>query len=172
MKDRHGNAIDMPAVLERHGKWRRGEDGGVRADLSGAILSAANLSGANLIGANLRGADLSGANLIGANLIGADLSGANLDSTDLSDAHSILTAGPCDGWMMYAVQHADGIRIHAGCRWYTVAEAVAHWHGRERKEHDAKMLAGVDALLSLARAHGWERCEPLFEQAAREGLGK
>ena len=136
------------------------------ANLSDAILRGANLSGANLSGAILRGADLSGADLIGAILSGADLSGANLDSTDLSDAHSILTAGPCDGWMMYAVQHDDGIRIHAGCRWFTVAEAVAHWHGQERKEHDAKMLAGVDALLALARAHGWEHCESLGERAS------
>jgi hypothetical protein len=69
---------------------------------------------------------------------------------------------------MYAVQHDDGPRIQAGCRWYTVGEALAHWHGRERKEHDAKMLAGVEALLSLGRAHGWEHCEALSERVAED----
>jgi uncharacterized protein YjbI with pentapeptide repeats len=99
-------ADQIPGILERHAKWLRGEDGGIRAnlscanligaDLSGANLIGADLSGANLIGAdlsraylscaNLIGADLSGANLIGADLIGADLSGADLSRANLSRA--------------------------------------------------------------------------------------
>jgi hypothetical protein len=94
-------ADQIPGILERHAKWLRGEDGGIRADLSRADLiradlSRANLIGADLSGANLIGADLSGANLIGAdlsraylscaNLIGADLSGANLIGADLIGA--------------------------------------------------------------------------------------
>ncbi len=62
----------LDAILTAHQKWLRGEDGGSRANLSGANLYRANLSGANLSGANLSGADLSGANLSGANLYGAD----------------------------------------------------------------------------------------------------
>ena len=79
---------ELVNVLELHMKWLRGEEGGVRAnlscaDLSGAKLSGADLSGADLSGANLSGADLSDANLSGANLTHADLSGANLSDANL-----------------------------------------------------------------------------------------
>lgn len=40
-------------ILERHAKWLRDEDGGKRANLSGADLSGAYLSSANLSSANL-----------------------------------------------------------------------------------------------------------------------
>ena len=78
-------------ILAKHRAWLNDEDGGKRADLSGADLSGANLSGANLSGADLsmadlRWADLSGANLRWADLRGADLSGANLRGADLSGA--------------------------------------------------------------------------------------
>jgi hypothetical protein len=79
--------IDIKKTLELHTAWRRGEECGERADLSGANLSGANLSRANLSGANLSRADLSGANLSGANLFGANLSGANLSGADLFGAN-------------------------------------------------------------------------------------
>ena len=72
---------ELKAILDKHLKWLRDEDGGEQANLSGA-----NLSGANLFGTDLFGADLSGANLSGADLSRADLSGANLSRADLSGA--------------------------------------------------------------------------------------
>ena len=78
---------ELKAILGKHLKWLRGEDGGERANLSGANLSEANLSGANLSGANLSGANLSEANLFGANLSEANLSGANLSEANLSGAN-------------------------------------------------------------------------------------
>ena len=88
---------ELSIVLEKHGKWLRGEPGGERADLRGANLSDANLYGADLRGADLYGANLSGANLRGAdlrcadlrcaNLRGADLRGANLRGADLRGAN-------------------------------------------------------------------------------------
>ena len=66
---------EIKSVLEEHLKWLRNE-GGKRADLSGAYLSRADLSGAYLSGAYLSRADLSRADLSGADLSGADLSGA------------------------------------------------------------------------------------------------
>ena len=96
------NATELKDVLEKHGKWLRGEDGGERANLrdanlsdadlscanlSDADLSCANLSCADLRDANLSGADLSGANLRDANLSCADLSGADLRGADLSGAN-------------------------------------------------------------------------------------
>ena len=58
------DAKKLKDILDKHLKWLRGEDGGERANLSGA-----NLSGADLSWANLSGADLSGANLYGASYI-------------------------------------------------------------------------------------------------------
>ena len=79
---------ELQIILEKHKKWLKGEEGGERANLSGADLSRAdlryaNLSCANLSGANLRYANLICANLSGANLSGADLSRANLSCADL-----------------------------------------------------------------------------------------
>ena len=64
---------ELKAIIYKHAKWTRGEDGGERADLYDA-----DLCGADLRKANLRGADLCNANLRGAYLFDADLCGANL----------------------------------------------------------------------------------------------
>ena len=82
---------ELKAIIYKHAKWARGEDGGERAnlrdaDLCDANLRNANLRGANLRNANLRGADLCGANLSDADLSGADLRGANLRSANLCGA--------------------------------------------------------------------------------------
>ena len=91
---------ELKAIIYKHAKWARGEDGGERADLRDADLRGANLRNADLRGAdlcdadlcnaNLRDADLSGADLCdadlyGANLRDADLYGANLRGADLCD---------------------------------------------------------------------------------------
>ena len=77
----------LKEIIASHGKWLRYENGGERANLSGADLSGANLSGADLSGADLSGANLSGANLSGADLSGANLSGADLSGADLNGAN-------------------------------------------------------------------------------------
>ena len=82
---------ELKAIIYKHAKWARGEDGGERAKLCGADLCGANLRDADLrdadlCSANLCGADLSGANLHGANLCGANLCSANLCGADLSGA--------------------------------------------------------------------------------------
>ncbi|MGJ6136686.1 pentapeptide repeat-containing protein [Listeria monocytogenes] len=62
------NQETLNAIIEKHEKWLRNE-GGEKADLSGA---------------NLRYADLRSADLSGADLSGADLRSADLRSADLS----------------------------------------------------------------------------------------
>ena len=74
---------ELKNILEKHALWVRGDEHGVRANLSGANLYGANLYEADLSGADLCRADLSGANLYGTNLRGAILSGANLYGTNL-----------------------------------------------------------------------------------------
>ena len=96
---------ELKAIIYKHAKWARGEDGGERADLYGADLCNANLCdanlcdanlrGANLCDANLRSADLRGANLCDADLYGADLRSANLRSANLCDA-DLRGADLCD----------------------------------------------------------------------------
>lgn len=70
---------ELKIILEKHRKWLN-NNGGERADLSGANLRRANLSGADLCYADLRDADLRRADLSD-----ADLRRANLSDTDLSD---------------------------------------------------------------------------------------
>ena len=75
---------ELKAIIYKHAKWARGEDGGERADLCGA---------------NLRGADLCDADLRGANLYGADLRSANLYDADLSGAKNVGEVK----WNMYTI---------------------------------------------------------------------
>ena len=73
---------ELKAIIYKHAKWARGEDGGERADLCNADLRNANLCDADLCNANLRGADLCDADLCDANLCCANLRGAkNTDKT-------------------------------------------------------------------------------------------
>jgi hypothetical protein len=143
----------LEGILTAHKKWLA-NNGGSRANLSGAYLSGADLSGADLSGADLSraylsGADLSGAdlsraylsranlsraNLSGANLSRADLSGANLSRADLSGAKIgdrtvsavIARASRCDGYEFIAFKVDDGHIIRAGCQTKTVNEYRAH----------------------------------------------
>ena len=86
------SAKKLQEIIKSHGRWLRNEEGGERANLSGANLRSANLSSAylrsaDLSGANLRSANLSSAYLRSADLSGANLSGANLRSADLRSAN-------------------------------------------------------------------------------------
>ncbi len=113
---------EIKHTLELHGKWLRGEDGGVRAD-----FSRASLPGVNLREANLREANLHGAYLYKCDLYGCDLRGANLRSADLYMGKNIMQFGPMptSGRMIYAVRHDSGWMVRAGCFWGTVDELEA-----------------------------------------------
>ena len=78
---------ELKAIIYKHAKWARGEDGGERADLCYANLRKANLCGADLCGANLYGANLCGADLFGTNLCDADLCDADLYGANLRGAN-------------------------------------------------------------------------------------
>jgi len=142
------------------------------ADFSRANFSRADFSLANFYGANFFRADFSLANFSRANFYGADFSRANFYGANFYLAEGVLHVGPVDGWDMYAVRWDDGPRIKAGCRWFTVSEA-RKWWGKggapgNKPEHGPLMLAGLDALLAMAKAHGWEMpCG--WEMAAGEG---
>ena len=95
-----------------------------------------DLRGADLRDADLRGADMAGADMAGADLRGADLRGAVMHGADLRGATGIVCAGTDRrGNRFVGVLHADGWRVAAGCRWFTVPEAAAHWTAKGN--HDA-----------------------------------
>jgi len=134
------------------------------ADLYSADLRSADLRSADLRYADLRSADLHYADLRSADLRYADLHYANLRYADLRSAKNVphvLTVGPLDGWLITLTNTLDGWRFTAGCRYLTEGEARAHWADASgwspdsAPEHGARMLAGVDALISMARALGW-----------------
>ena len=59
----------------------------------------------------------------------ADLIGANLRGADLRDSRGVLHPPINDprGYRCVAVWHPDGWMIAAGCRYFTVEGALAHW---------------------------------------------
>ena len=98
----------LAEIISAHGKWLRDEEGGKRADLSGADLRSADLRSADLSGAVLSGADLSGAVLRSAVLSGAVLSGAVTDKKYLQ----ITCIGSRRGTTTYCV---DDDLVLCGC---------------------------------------------------------
>ena len=88
----------LKEIIASHGKWLRRENGGERADLSGADLSGANLCYANLCDANL----------CYANLCNANLSNANLSKT----YYQIVRIGSREATTTYCV---DDDNVRCGC---------------------------------------------------------
>jgi uncharacterized protein YjbI with pentapeptide repeats len=90
------------------------------------------------------------ANLSDANLSGANLSGANLSGANLSGANGAIDAGTDPrGYRFIGVLYDDGIRVLAGCRWFTHAEAVAHWTAKGNRDALAR-VALLETLLKPA----------------------
>lgn len=119
----------------------------VQADLTGADFFEANLVGADLRWANLSGADLTEANLIGSNLYGAKLAGARIHGDKIS---SLITSAPrSDGFVFQAFElQAGGVKIKAGCRWFTPAEYRAHikaaYPGTDMAQETRRILAFIE----------------------------
>lgn len=169
--------LDLDKILAKHAAWLHGESGGQRANLSWADLRKADLRRANLFGANLRGANLWEANLRGANLCEADLRRANLSGANLCEANlceaDLRGADLCEADLRGAnlsganlsgriPLHADtarryvlyvlpevrgGPRFVAGCRNFTVVEALSHW-GPESPRSQPEYLAAIKQWLA------------------------
>ena len=120
------------------------------ADLRGADLRDADLRGAYLRGAVLRDTDLSGAYLSGAVLRDADLRDAVLRDTDLRDAVLIHCGARSDGYEFFAHIRNGDLWIKAGCRYFTVADAKAHWantrSGTQLGDESLQLVANAERL--------------------------
>ncbi|HBI6079287.1 TPA: pentapeptide repeat-containing protein [Listeria monocytogenes] len=79
---------ELDIILENHGKWLR-DEGGERADLTGADLRHTNLSNAVLTGADLTHANLSNADLTGADLRHTNLTNAVLTWVNWQDVRGL-----------------------------------------------------------------------------------
>lgn len=104
---------DLEKIIESHGRWIAGKDGGECADLSGANLRDADLYDADLRWANLRGANLSSANLRSANLSDANLCNAKLSGAKLPK--TILQAGPIGSRKDYTAYNVTDDIVQCGC---------------------------------------------------------
>lgn len=117
--------IDLKRRLEQHRLWLDGDPAGVRF---------------NLRDADLRSADLRSANL----------RGAYLGSLTIIDAGQDLR-----GYRFVAVQWPDWLRIAAGCRWFTLNEALAHWGAGSKSKNAEECLRKVEMIEAEARRRGW-----------------
>jgi uncharacterized protein YjbI with pentapeptide repeats len=126
-----------------------------RASLVGASLDRASLDRASLVGARLDGASLVGARLDRASLVGARLDGASLGNGQW------VVQGPVrdDGYaFMLTCFRAEGVRVKAGCRNFTVEEATAHWDETrpvgDPLGDETRMI--IAHMMELARLRGYD----------------
>lgn len=112
-------AAALKIVLDRHAKWRRGEAGGTRADLSGADLS----------GADLRGADLSG--------------------TDLRGASGVIDAGTPNGLRVVGWLLDGWLAVNCSGQNTRLEDARAHATGRDDRRELAAALDYVAAVAAI-----------------------
>ena len=136
-----------------------------KRDFGGAYLRGAYLRGADLREADLGAADLRGADLRGADLGGADLGGADLFLADLGDQWVVQGATRSDGYQFLLTNLTEeGVRLKAGCRNFTIAEAIKHWtvtRGGTRLGDETYAI--INHLVELAFLRGLidENCEPV-----------
>jgi hypothetical protein len=136
---------DLTNILTRHAQWLRCEEGGERANLTGARLAGAILTDAELSGARLAGADLTGAILTRAELRRADLSGARLAGAILTRA--ILTDADLTGAILTRAELRRADLTGAGLRRAELSGAIL-----TGADLTGAILAGAD--LTDARLSG------------------
>jgi hypothetical protein len=145
------------------------------ANLAGADLTGAYLAGANLAGAYLAGAYLAGANLAGANLAGADLAGAEIRGETVTRiVGQAVRLTPGDQYTFTAFEmEAGGVKVLAGCRWFTIPEFRAHvakeYPGTDKAEETLAILDFIERRAVAVRlARGPRSHVP--EVAVSEGV--
>jgi uncharacterized protein YjbI with pentapeptide repeats len=120
----------------------------------GLAVRAAVKSGADLSGAYLSGADLSGADLSGAYLSGAYLSGAKINGEPVTRCFARIMRDDGYGFLAFTLE-VGGVKIMAGCRWFTVAEFRAHvardYPGSEKATETLWILDAIERRASDLR---------------------
>ena len=141
-----------------------------KANLAGANLAGANLTRANLARADLTRADLTRANLAGADLTRANLAGAYLAGAYLAGAYlaGALIKDEVVARLFASVQRLEdpytfhafelevgGVKIMAGCRWFTLSEFTDHVAAEyPDTPKAAETLAILDFIAARAKSLG------------------
>ena len=122
------------------------------------IECKSNASTSVKLGLAVRWAQLSGADLSDANLSGAVLSRADLSGANLSRANLIVAGNRSDGYSFYAIREKSGeVMVKAGCRYFTIKEARAHWKKtRGGTRLGKESLALVAHIVTMAKIAGWK----------------
>lgn len=126
--------LDLTEILRKHALFLKGDPAGMRADLRNADLSDADLRNADLGDTSLKKAKLRNADLSNVDLRDADLSYA--DVTDALNFTLLPIQDPRGYAFTHAVNTKDGWRIRAGCRYFSIDEALAHWGDEEYPDKD------------------------------------
>ena len=129
---------ELDEILRKHYKWVHNEDGGERANLSGAFLKDANLACENLTDADLRGAFLLNADLRGAFLYGTDLRGAYLCGANLRGANIDYSCLPL--WCGSLDVHFDDRQLRQIAYHLVRAGLYSENASRETKYELAKLI--------------------------------
>ena len=123
-------------------------------DFRGADLRGSDMQYADMRWTDLRGADLRWAELFNANLYGADLRGVMLDKAVLESAVLVEAKGATHLltdhrenviYMLFAIEAHEGLRFVAGCRNFTLREALEHWGSLKYPDQD-RGARYVDAI--------------------------
>jgi len=116
-----------------------------KADLARAYLAGAYLAGADLAGADLARADLAGANLAGA-LIKDEVVARLFASVQRLE----------DPYTFHAFElEVGGVKIMAGCRWFTLSEFTDHVAAEyPDTPKAAETLAILDFIAARAKSLG------------------
>ena len=116
--------MDPQDILNKHGKWLRGENDGERANLARANLAGAYLADANLADANLADANLARAYLARAYLADANLNGVRGNMREVKSAQF-------DKWAITWIRAPDGeTTLQIGCQRHPLAvwgKSDPHW---------------------------------------------
>ena len=134
------DADKLQKILVMHGKFLRGAEGGVRANLTGADLTGANLTHANLFSANLSDANLTDANLNCANLFSANLTRAAGNRRQVKSLQ----------FEKYSVTYTASV-LQIGCKNYKIDD----WWG-----FDDLVISKMDR----GALDWWRRWKPILRQ--------
>jgi hypothetical protein len=107
-----------------------------REEIITAIKEKSDLRGAGMRGVNLRGANLRGANLSEADLSWVDLSEAGMRGVKLIHHDSRRR------YNLYLLPMCKEPMLVAGCRCFTVPQALEHW-GEQSSSRQPKYIAAI-----------------------------
>lgn len=181
LRDMHDAGIDVGKLTLRDSNLA-----GValsHADLAGADLSCCNFNNADLRHANLYGCNLADSSfdntrMTGATVVNANIEDTNLGHTDSRYINGLILLDELNDYYVWAYPRGREklLRIRAGCRDFTLAEARQHWSANDDGKEPAmsgreEIFAALPLIELMARRMDWAITVEQSEERA-EGLSK